>query len=83
MLWSIIGTAAAVLTTSAFIPQVIKMHRHKSARDVSAVMLYQLFVGVGLWIAYGVYLRNTIIIAANAVTCITLVIALGLYYKYK
>ena len=83
MFWVIIGSAAAVLTTFSFIPQIIKVHRNKSAKDVSLFTLIQLASGVFLWIIYGVFRRDPIIIAANAVTFISLAVLVYLYFIYK
>jgi len=82
MFWKLIGLSAAILTMFAFIPQVYKIFKTKSAKDVSNGTLIQLSAGVTLWIIYGVYLRDGIIILANAVTLVTLLAALFLYYKY-
>ena len=35
MQWYLIGTVAALLTTFGFVPQVIKMLRTKSVKDIS------------------------------------------------
>ena len=83
MIWSIVGTGAAILTMFSFIPQIIKITRKKSASDVSLVMLWQLTCGVSLWILYGIHLRDAIIIIANSVILITLITAIGLFFKYR
>ena len=83
MPWKIIGLCAATLTMFSFVPQVVKMHRIRSARDVSVITLAQLSAGVALWIVYGVAKRDAIIIMANTVTLVTLLAALGLYFRYK
>lgn len=82
MLWQLIGVMAAGLTSFAFFPQVIKMYRTKSAKDISFVTLIQLACGVSLWIIYGIYLKDYIIILANAITLTALISAIILYYKY-
>lgn len=82
MFWKLIGLTAACLTSFAFFPQVIKMYRTKSAKDISFVTLIQLSCGVGLWILYGIYLKDGIIILANSITLIALLSALSLYYRY-
>lgn len=82
MLFSAIGVAAAVLTTFSFVPQIIKVYKHKSAKDVSLVTLIQLSSGVFLWVIYGLYRRDPIIIAANSVTLISLVTLLFLWCRY-
>ncbi len=83
MEWYLIGTAAALLTTFGFVPQIIKMHRTKSSRDVSPATLYQFSAGVILWALYGLHLGDVIIIAANVVTFITLIVAIILYNHYS
>ncbi len=81
-MWTFIGSLAAALTMFAFIPQIFKAAKTKSVKDVSLVTLLQLSLGVSLWIAYGIHLRDIIIIAANAITLFSLVILLSLYFCY-
>jgi MtN3 and saliva related transmembrane protein len=83
MEWYLIGTAAAILTTFGFVPQIIKMQKTKSSRDVSLATLYQFSAGVILWTMYGLHLGDIIIIAANAISFITLAIAIILHYHYS
>jgi MtN3 and saliva related transmembrane protein len=64
----IIGFAAAFLTTFAFVPQVLKTWRSRSAGDLSFVALLALTTGVFLWLVYGIALGSAPIIAANATT---------------
>jgi MtN3 and saliva related transmembrane protein len=82
-MWEYVGMAAATLTMFSFVPQVIQIYKTKSARDVSLLTLVQLALGVALWIIYGVHLGNRVIIIANAVTLVTLLTALGLYFTYR
>jgi MtN3 and saliva related transmembrane protein len=65
---SAIGFAAAALTTIAFLPQAIKIWRSRSSRDVSLSMAVIMFIGVVLWLAYGLLRADLPIIAANVVT---------------
>lgn len=78
-----IGLAAATLTTIAFLPQMFKTWRTKSAKDVSFVMLITFISGVSLWLIYGIYLQALPIILANAVTLIFNLIILWLKIKYR
>ncbi|VVB88498.1 PQ loop repeat protein [uncultured archaeon] len=82
MEWYLIGTAAALLTTFGFVPQIIKIHRTKCAKGVSLATFYQYGVGVILWTLYGIHLGDIIIITANTVSFITIVAAIVLYYRY-
>ena len=83
MFWKAIGITAASLTMFGFIPQIIKIYKTKSAKDISLVALLQFTLGIFLWILYGIYLKDAIIIVANSVSLSTLFIALILYFKYK
>lgn len=83
LFWTIIGVSAASLTMFAFIPQIVKVLNTKSAKDVSLTTLIQLSLGVTLWIAYGIHLKDTIIIIANSITLTSLIILLCLYFNYR
>ncbi|OIP72845.1 MAG: hypothetical protein AUK48_10915 [Oscillatoriales cyanobacterium CG2_30_44_21] len=64
----ILGFAAAFLTTTAFLPQVLKVWRSQSTKDISLPMLITFIVGVTLWLVYGVIVKAAPIIIANAIT---------------
>lgn len=83
MLWTVIGAIAATLTMFSFIPQIIKVLKTRSAKDVSIITILQLSLGVTLWTVYGIARGDPIIITANTVTLATLIITLFLYFKYK
>jgi len=83
MLWTVIGFIAATLTMFSFIPQIIKALQTRSVKDMSLVTLFQLSLGVLLWIVYGIHLKSPVIIMANSVTLITLVILLCFYFNYE
>lgn len=78
-----IGMVAAVLTTIAYIPQVVKIYRTKSARDVSFRMFSLLATGVSLWLVYGIMMRSAPLIFANFVTLALSLTVLGLKIKYR
>lgn len=65
---TLLGLAAATLTTSAFLPQVWKTWRSRSAGDLSLGMYGTLTTGVGLWLVYGVLVGDPAIIVANGIT---------------
>jgi len=83
MFWQIIGLSAATLTMFGFLPQVIKIYKTKSVKDLSFWAILQFILGIFLWILYGVHLKDFIIILANSVTLVILLVALALYFKYK
>lgn len=67
----------------SFVPQILKSLRTRSVKDISLITLLQLSMGVSLWIAYGVYLRDAIIIMANIITLASLLFILFLYFFYS
>ena len=79
----IVGMLAAVLTTSAFVPQVYKAYRNKSAKDVSLTMYLIFLVGLLLWLYYGWHIESMAIIMANSVTVILVVFILVLKIIYE
>ena len=66
----IIGLIAAVCTTFAFIPQVIKVWKTKQTMDLSLRMYSIMFIGILLWLVFGIRIDSLSIILANVVTAI-------------
>ena len=62
------GYFAAILTTLAFIPQLIKTLKTKKAEDVSLTTLIMFLTGVAAWIIYGIEISSKPILIANIVT---------------
>ena len=62
------GFMAAFLTTIAFLPQLYKTWKTKSAEDVSLVMLILFLTGLTCWIIYGLKINSIPIVLANIVT---------------
>jgi MtN3 and saliva related transmembrane protein len=63
-----IGSAAATLTTTAFVPQAWKVWRTNHTADISLSMYILFTIGVALWLAYGILAESWPIIIANSVT---------------
>jgi len=77
------GYFAAVLTTLAFIPQLIKTLKTKKADDVSLTTLIMFLTGVAAWIIYGIQISSKPILIANTVTFLLnfLILAFKLIYS--
>jgi MtN3 and saliva related transmembrane protein len=70
----ILGFMAGLFTTFSVIPQIIKIFKTKSARDISVIFSLMFVVGGLLWLSYGivdrlapVILWNTIGVTLNAI----------------
>lgn len=80
---TLLGLAAAALTTAAFLPQLLKTWRSKSAKDVSLSMLITFSIGVFLWLIYGVCIQSLPVILANLITFVLSSINLILKIRYE
>jgi MtN3 and saliva related transmembrane protein len=63
-----IGSAAATLTTAAFIPQAWKIWQTRHTADISLGMYALFTAGIALWLTYGILLSAWPIIIANSIT---------------
>ncbi len=79
----ILGLVAAILTTAAFLPQVYKTWKTKSADSLSVSMLFIFVTGVLCWLIYGFLIHSIPIILANLVTAISGFLLLYFKYRYK
>jgi len=66
----IFGYFEAILTTDAFLPQLIKTLKTKKADDVSLTTLILFIIGVLSWIIYGYSISSNPILIANLITLI-------------
>ena len=78
-----LGLVAGVLTTIAYLPQLIKTWQSKSADDLSWSMLIILCAGIILWLVYGFSVHDIPIVAANIVTFVLASIILVLKIRCK
>ena len=79
---SVIGIAAAILTTSSFLPQIIKAYRTKSMHDVSRYLMSLFGTGTVLWMLYGIYKSDLVIVGANAIATVFNVVLLYMKFSY-
>ncbi|HPO50158.1 MAG TPA: SemiSWEET transporter [Spirochaetota bacterium] len=66
----IFGFIAGILTTSAFLPQLVKIIKSRHTKDLSIIMYLLFCSGIVLWIVYGVALRSLPIIIFNVITLV-------------
>ena len=81
--FEILGLVAAFLTTSAYVPQAYKTWKTKSAGNISLTMYIAMFVGILLWLLYGIHINSFAMIVANSVTAVLTLIILFFKLRYK
>ena len=80
---TLLGLVAGILTTSSFIPQLVKSGRSHHTKDLSLPMYLILDFGILLWLLYGFLTNDLPVLLANVVAFIlsTIIIILKLRYK--
>ena len=72
-----LGLVGAILTTIAFLPQVVRTWR-EGGDGLSYLMLTLFLAGATLWLLYGITLGSLPIVLANGLTALQALIMLGL-----
>ena len=80
---TIIGLIAALFTTVSLLPQLIKVYKTQSTKDISTGMFTLFGVGVLLWFVYGVFVNDLPIMVANSLAFIQATVILYFKAKYK
>ena len=79
----IIGFLAAFCSTISYIPQLLKVMHSKSTKDLSLTTFLLLFLGLSLWLTYGILKRDVPLMAANIITLFFILMILVHKIKYK
>ena len=80
---SLFGYLGAGLTTIAFFPQAIKVHREHETKNLSLGMFFLFTIGVAFWWVYGILLGEWPIILANGITFLLACYIVGMKIKFK
>ena len=78
-----IGSIAAILTTFAFLPQVIKVIKTKDTESIALGMYLMQVLGIALWVAHGPVIQDLPLILANSVSFILSGTILVYKIRYK
>lgn len=79
----IIGLIAAALGTISFVPQVIKIYRTRSVKDISYAMYLIYTTSLILWLIYGIMIKSIPIILAESFALIFVLMILVMKYMWK
>ena len=64
------GYAAAFCTTAAYVPQVVRIWRTRSTKDISLGMFLVMILGLVFWLVYGISIGSLPVIVANGATLV-------------
>ena len=76
-----LGFVAGALVTCSLVPQLIRVFKLRSAREISTLFTILLLLGLISWIAYGISFGLTPVILWNAIGAV--LVAGLLYAKLK
>ncbi len=79
----IIGLLAGTITSITFLPQVIRIWKTRSAKDLSMLMLTLLIIGTSLWFSYGLMMKDIAIIYTNSMVLAMSLVMMFFKLKYK
>lgn len=78
-----VGIVGIFTTISALMPQVVKSFLSKSAKDLSLLTLFLLFLNGLVWMFYGVLLGGRSLVIANIIFIINVLVLLFFKYQYR
>ena len=67
----------------AYIPQALKIIKNKSSKNISLFTFIVLWIGVIIWLLYGLSISNLPVIIANAVGLLGISFVIICYVIYK
>jgi len=81
--WTYLAFVAGALTSTGYLPQIIKGYRTRKLDDVSVIMPAVLGFGMFLWLIYGLAREDAAIIAANIIgaSLTTLLVVMKMKYS--
>lgn len=77
-----VGLAAGLLTTLSLVPQVTKIWKTRSAKDVSRKMFIAFCLGVALWLVYGVAKGDVPMMIWNSISLVLALCILGMKLRF-
>lgn len=77
-----IGYLAATCTTVSFLPQLVRVLKLRSTREISLGMFSVFSLGTAMWLIYGVLSHSWPVTVANAVTLVLSISILVLKLRF-
>lgn len=78
----LLGWFAGAFVTFSLLPQIIRVFKLRSAREISLLFNSLLLIGIVLWLGYGIAIDRVPIIIWNAIGAILTALLLAAKIKY-
>ena len=79
----VLGLFGAALTTISLLPQLLKVLKTRSTKDISIGMMFLLSTAFAVWLIYGILIGDTPLIIANTFAVLQGVVILIFKIIYK
>jgi len=79
---SLLATISGGAMALAALPQIYKIFKRKSAKDISAISYSCFAVGGIIWLLYGIELNSSAVIISNTLSTITAILVLIGWFLY-
>ena len=77
-----IGTIGGLMVTCSLVPQIVRVFRLKSAREISIFFTSLLLLGMILWLVYGIMLGLFPVVIWNVIGALLSMTLLGAKVRY-
>jgi MtN3 and saliva related transmembrane protein len=77
-----IGAIGAVLTTVCWLPQAVRLVRHKDTRAISLTTNLTFGIGLIFWLIYGIAIADWPLIGSNAVSVVFTSVIVAMKLKH-
>jgi len=78
----VVGLLAGALVAASLVPQVLRVFKLKSAREISLLFNSLLLLGSIMWLGYGIYLGLLPLILWNGIGMVLVIILLYTKLRY-
>lgn len=79
----LVGIAGSIFSSISFLPQVIKLLKTRSAKDLSMMTLLFLALNVSTWLTYGILIHDWPIILTNIIVLSMVLIMIWCKLTFK
>ncbi|MFA6988826.1 MAG: SemiSWEET transporter [Candidatus Gastranaerophilaceae bacterium] len=79
----LIGYLAGLLSTIAFVPQVIQVVKTKSTKDISLIMFTVFSSGILAWLIYGIFVHSLPMMIFNSLIFLQSLVIIAYKLRYK
>lgn len=79
---SILATISGSVMALASLPQIYKIFKRKSAKDISAISYSCFTIGGLIWLLYGIELNSSAVVISNTLSATTSILVLIGWFLY-